>query len=143
MSQRNVQVVRQALDAYSQRDVEALRAIAEPDFELDWSASRGWLAGVYRGIDEALRFYEGYFAAFEEIVIEADRFIDVGEWVVVPNVAHQKGRDGIEVSARSTLVFALRDGKLARICLYQDTEQALEALGLAEYGASSDQPPRS
>jgi ketosteroid isomerase-like protein len=57
MSQQNVEVVRQALDAYARRDVEALRALHDPDLELDWSASRGWLAGVYRGIEEALRFH--------------------------------------------------------------------------------------
>jgi uncharacterized protein len=131
MTQQNVEVVKQALDAYTRRDVEALRAIAEPNMELDWSASRGWLAGVYRGIDDALGFYAGYFEAFEEIVIEPDRFIEAGDSVVVPNVAHQRGRDGIEVSARSTLVFTVRSRRITRICLYQETEEALKAVGLA------------
>jgi ketosteroid isomerase-like protein len=132
MSQENVDVVQQALDAYTRRDVEALRALGDPDMELDWSASRGWLAGVYRGIDEALRFYADYFEAFEEIVIEPDRFIEAGDSVVVPNVARQRGRDGIEVSARSTLVFTVRSRRITHICLYQETEQALEAVGLSE-----------
>jgi ketosteroid isomerase-like protein len=132
MSQENVEITRQAIDAYTRRDLEALRAVADPEIELDWSASLSWLAGIYRGLEETLRFYEGYFEAFEAIVIEADRFIDAGESVVVPNVAHQRGRDGIEVSARSTLVFTVRNRKLIRICLYQETEQALEAVGLAE-----------
>jgi ketosteroid isomerase-like protein len=132
MSQENVEIANQALDAYARRDVEALRALADPDIELDWSASVGWLAGVYRGFDETLRFYEGYFEAFEEIVIVADRFIDAADSVVVPNVAHQRGRDGIEVSARGTFVFTIRDRKITRICLYQETEQALNAVGLAE-----------
>ena len=132
MSRENVEITRQALDAYARRDIASLRALADPDIELDWSASRGWLAGIYRGLEETLRFYDGYFEAFEEIVLEADDFIDAGESVVVPNVAHQRGRDGIEVSARSTLVFAVRDRKLMRVCLYQETEEALKAVGLAE-----------
>jgi ketosteroid isomerase-like protein len=131
MSQENVEIAKRALDAYTRRDVDALRTIADPDIELDWSASRAWLAGVYRGLEETLRFYDGYFEAFEEIIIEADEYIDAGESVVIPNVAHQVGRDGIQVSARSTLVFTVRGGKLRRICLYQETEQALEAVGLA------------
>jgi ketosteroid isomerase-like protein len=131
VSHKNVKLVRKALDAYTRRDVDALRKVADPDIELDWSASRAWLAGVYRGLDETLRFYEDYFEAFDEIVIKPDRYIDVGDSVVVPNVAHQRGRDGIEVSARSTLVFTVRNRKLVRICLYQETEQALAALGLA------------
>jgi ketosteroid isomerase-like protein len=127
-----VEITRQALDAYTRRDVEALRGAADPDIELDWSGSLSWLAGIYRGLDETLHFYEGYFEAFESIVIEADRFIDAGESVVVPNVARQRGRDGIEVSARSTFVFTIRNRKITRICLYQETEQALKAVGLAE-----------
>jgi ketosteroid isomerase-like protein len=132
MSQENVEIVRQSLDAFSQRDLDTLRALNDPDLVLDWSASVAWLAGVYCGFDEALRFYEGYFEAFEETVIEADSFIDVGDSVVVPNVAHQKGREGIEVSARATFVFTLRNRKITRICLYQETEDALKAVGLAD-----------
>jgi ketosteroid isomerase-like protein len=131
MSQKTVDVVRQALDAYARRDVEALRALSDSDMELDWSRSKGWLAGVYRGIDEALRFYAGYFEAFEEIVFEPECFIHAGESVVVPNVARQRGRDGIEVSARSALVFTVRDDQIRRICLYQGAEDALKAVGLA------------
>src|SRR5271155_1765626 len=117
MSQENVAIVERALQAYARRDVEALRAEADPDIELDWSASRGWLAAVYRGIDDALRFYAGYFEAFEEIVIVPDRFVETGDSVIVPNVAHQRGRDGIAVSARSTLVFTLSSGRITRIRL--------------------------
>ena len=132
MSQENVEIVRQSLDAYSRRDVEAMRALNDPDLELDWSASVGWLGGVYKGFDDALRFYAGYFEAFDKIVIEPDRFIEAGDSVVVPNVARQWGRDGIAVSARSTLVFTIRNGRITRICLYQDVEPALKAVGLEE-----------
>ncbi len=131
MSRENVDLVREAFAAYARRDVEAMRSLNDPAVELDWSRSRGWLAGVYQGIDEALHFYEDYFDAFEAIVFEPDCFIHAGESVVVPNVARQRGRDGIEVSARSTLAFTVRDHKVVRICLYQDTEQALQDVGLA------------
>ena len=92
--------------------------------------SHGFQAGVYRGFDAALRFYDGYFEVFDEIVIEPDRFIEAGDSVVVPNVAHQRGRDGIEVSARSALVFTIRNRRITRICLYQETDEALKAVGL-------------
>jgi ketosteroid isomerase-like protein len=129
----NVEIVRQSLNAFAQRDVDTMRVLNDRDLVLDWSASAGWLAGVYRGFDDALRFYEGYFEAFETTVILADRYIEAGESVVVPNVAHQRGRgSGVEVSARATFVFTLRNRKITHICLYQETEQALKAVGLAE-----------
>jgi ketosteroid isomerase-like protein len=132
MSQENVELVEQSLDAYRRRDIEALRGANHPDMELDWSASRGFQAGVYRGFDEALRFYREYFAVFEEIIFESLSFIEAGDSVVVPNVARVRSRDGIEVTARSALVFTVRDHRIARVCLHQETAQALKAVGLEE-----------
>jgi len=63
---------------------------------------------------------------------EPERFIDAGESVVVPNMVHIRGRDGIEVSARSAIVFTFRSHRITRMCLYQETEQALKAVGLEE-----------
>jgi ketosteroid isomerase-like protein len=132
MSQENVEVVRRSLDAYSRRDIKTLREINDPDLELDWSASLGGLAGVYRGIDEALRFYTEWYAMFEMTVVEAERFIQIDDSVVVPNVARLRGREEIEVSARSALVFTVRNRRITHIRLYQETSEALKAVGLAE-----------
>ena len=132
MSQENVEVVKRMIDAYNQRDLAGLKAFSHPDVELDWSASRGFVAGVYRGFDEFERFWRSYFDAFEEMAAEPERFIDAGESVIVPNVVHIRGRDGIEVSARSAIVFTFRSHRITRMCLYQETEQALKAVGLEE-----------
>ena len=132
MSRENVEIVRRSFDAYSRRDIDALRTLNHPGLELDWSASGGSLAGVYRGFDEALRFYTEYYETFESTVVEPDRFVEIGALVVVPNVVHQRGRDGIEVTARSTLVFAVHDRQITSLCLYQDEADALKAVGLEE-----------
>jgi len=132
VSQENVEVVKRMIDAYNQRDLAGLEAFSHPDVELDWSASRGFVAGVYRGFDEFERFWRSYFDAFEEMAAEPERFIDAGESVVVPNMVHIRGRDGIEVSARSAIVFTFRSHRITRMCLYQETEQALKAVGLEE-----------
>jgi ketosteroid isomerase-like protein len=132
MSQENVELAKRCFDAYNRRDIEALRALNDPDVEVDWSASRGLEAGVYRGFDAVFDFYTGYLEAFEEIEFVAEGFIEVGESVVVPNVARSRGREGIEVLARSALLMTFRRGRVNRICLYQDTEQALKAVGLAQ-----------
>ncbi len=130
MSQENVEVVRQSIDAFNRRDVKALRMFDDPDLEVDWSASRGVAAGVYRGIDAVLQFYGESFDVFDEIILEPDRFIEAGESVVVPNRSRSRGRDGIELFTRSALVFTVRGRRIVRICLYQDADQALADLGL-------------
>jgi ketosteroid isomerase-like protein len=132
MSQENVELVRRSLDAYSRRDIRTLREIVDPDVELDWSASLGELAGVYRGIDAVLRFYAEWYAMFDMTVLEPERFLEIDDSVVVPNVARLRGREEIEVSARSALVFTARDSRITHVRLYQETSDALKAVGLAE-----------
>ena len=132
MSQDNVETVQRGIAAYNQRDMDAVRAVSHADVELDWSASRGLEAGVYRGLDEVVSFYENFLGTFEEVRIEPDRFIESGDSVVVPNVARVRGRDGVKTVARSAFVFDVRDGLIARIRLYQEIHEALESVGLRE-----------
>ena len=132
MSEENVEIVKRSIAAYSGRDFEALREVSHPDIELDWSASLGLEARVYQGRERVLSFYENYFETFEEIDIQPDRFIESGDWVVVPNTGLVRGRDGIETVARSTFAFEVQDGLIARVRLHQETQQALDALGLSE-----------
>jgi ketosteroid isomerase-like protein len=132
MSQENVEFVKSAIDAYNRRDFEAMRGMNNPDVQLDWSASRGLEAGVYQGVEEVLAFYRNFLETFDDVDIEPDRFIESGDSVVVPNTAHIRGRDGIETVARSAFVFEIRNGLIARIRLYQETHEALDAVGLGE-----------
>jgi ketosteroid isomerase-like protein len=130
MSRENVELVRTWIDDFNRRDLDALRAIHDPDVEVDWSASRGLGAGVYQGIDAVLGLYADAFDAWEEIIVEPDCLRDAGESVVVPNVGRVRGREGIEVLARSAVVFTVRRRKVSRVCLYQEMEQALQAVGV-------------
>jgi ketosteroid isomerase-like protein len=133
MAQENIEIVTRALDAYGRRDIETLRALSDPDVELDWSASRGFQARVYTGIDASLKFYSEYFDVFDKITFEIERITAIDDSVIVLNLARQRGRDGIEVTARSALLFTVRDARIIRICLYQDPDEALTAVGLEEH----------
>jgi ketosteroid isomerase-like protein len=132
MSKANVEVVRRAIAAYNRRDFEVIRTLNHPDVQLDWSASRGLEAGVYQGVEEVMDFYRNFLETFEKVHIEPDRFIESRDSVVVPNSAQVRGRDGIETVARSAFLFELRGGRIARICLYQETHEALEAAGVRQ-----------
>jgi ketosteroid isomerase-like protein len=48
------------------------------------------------------------------------------------NTAHIRGREGIEVAARSALVNTVENGQITRLRLFQDQAEAIEALGLSE-----------
>ena len=104
-----------------------------PNSELDWSRTRGpEVPGVYRG-EEAQRVLIDFLESWQSVRVEPDEFIEAGEHVVVLTTEHYVGRDGIEVQARNTWTWTIRDGMIVRACLYQDKQEALKAVeGLEE-----------
>jgi hypothetical protein len=71
--------------------------------------------------------------AFDEIRFEIDDPVEVEDGVlIVENLAYLRGRDGIEVQARSAWLITIRDGKTTSLTLYQTKQEALEAAGLRE-----------
>jgi ketosteroid isomerase-like protein len=132
MSQENVEIVRGAIDAFNRgEDLNAQFKDPAPDFELDMSRALGPAHSVYR-LDQLERAWSEYTEAWESWRMEADELIDAGEHVVLTNTTSTRGRDGIEVTARTTWVWTFREGKIARLCYYQDKAEALEAAGLSE-----------
>ncbi|MEK6327616.1 MAG: nuclear transport factor 2 family protein [Actinomycetota bacterium] len=132
MSQENVEVVRRHVEAWNRRDMATLSALWRSDSEIDWSRARGPLKGVYRGRGERETFWNEFFSTFEEAHIESHGFTDAGSEVVVSNAAHFRGREGIEVTARSTNVYTVENGQITRLRMFQERAEALEAAGLSE-----------
>src|SRR3954452_4297503 len=131
MSQANVEIVQRGIAAFNQRDVSKAFSAWSPDAEIDWSRSKGPLRGVYSGRGALERFWGEYWSLFESVELETHGFLGGGARVVVPNTAHFRGRDGIEVVARSTFVYTLEGGRISRLAMFQDRAEALEAAGLS------------
>ena len=132
MSQEKVEVVRRHVDAWNRCDLATWLASFRSDAELDWSRARALYKGIYRGHAELKVFWDEFWSTFEDIQVEVHGFTEAGVEVVVPNIAHMRGREGIEVTARSTLVFRVEDGRITRERLFQERAEALGAAGLRE-----------
>ena len=126
MSEANVDIVRAAVDAINRGDWETPFAAARPDFEYDISRTDSPLRGVYT-LDQMPQLIDEFLGIWEAVTYEPEEFIAVGEHVVVPFTTHFRGRQGIELQTRAAWVWAFRDGALARLTLYQETDEALEA----------------
>ena len=131
MQQENVEIVRRHQDAWNRRDLAAWLASFRPDGQIDWSRSRGPLKGVYSGSDELKVFWGAFWSMFDDVQVELHEVTAGRSDVVITNTAHVRGRDGIEVSARSTFVWTVEHGKIARLRMFQEREEALEAAGLS------------
>ncbi len=132
MSEENVETVRRHNDAWNRRDLTAWLATFHSNSEIDWSRSRGPLKGVYRGHGGLKTFWGEFWTTFEDVQVEMHDFTEVDSEVVVPNTAHMRGREGIEVTARSVMVFKVENGQITRLQLFQERAEALEAAGLRE-----------
>ena len=132
MSRENVEAVRRNQDAWNRRDLRTWLASFRSDAEIDWSRSRGPLKGVYRGEGELEAFWDEFWSTFDDVQVEMHGFTEAGSEVVVSNTAHLRGRQGIEVIARSTFVFTVENGQITRFRMFQERTEALEAVGLSE-----------
>ena len=136
MSERNVEVVRQAYAALNERDFDSLMKLMDPDHLFDVSRSIGPQKGVYRGPDEYRHYVSDFLDAFE--VYEATPVeVDVGPHghIVVRFHVRAKGRgSGLvwENEPEATSVFEVRDGRILSNTLYQRRTEALKAVGLED-----------
>jgi len=133
MSQENVEKVRRGFDEYNRGDIEAALQEWAPDAVWDWSNGHGFDAGIYRGHDEIRAFWQQRTEAWEEVRLEIVDVVEVDDnKVIVENVGYSRGRDGIEVEARSAWLITFRDREQTSLTLFQTMRDALEAAELPE-----------
>ena len=131
MSRENVEVVRRNVEAWNRRDLGTWLATFRSDAEIDWSRARGPFKGVYCGRSGQEAFWE-VFLTFDWGELETYDITEAGSEVVVPNSTTFRGRQGIEVVARSTLVYTIENEQITRLRMFQERAEALEAAGLSE-----------
>jgi ketosteroid isomerase-like protein len=131
MSQENVEIVRQYVDAWNRRDSDAMRGLLAADVELDRSRSIGPDPRIYRGLAEAEEFWAEWQTIWEKYRSEVDELIDADD--VVAALGRFRGRgltSGAVVEGNIAQVLTVRNGRIARICLFQSRNEAFEAAGL-------------
>ena len=129
MPHDNVELVRKYFDAWNGAEFEPSAHDIDPAVEIDWSESHAPYAGRYSGYDGWQRLFAEIRESFHGASVEVHEYRVIGPHVAVRSTAHMRGRDGIEVAARSTIVFSFRDNKIAAMRLYQDDADARAAIG--------------
>jgi ketosteroid isomerase-like protein len=133
MSQENVEVVQDALEAWAGGGFDALAEFW--DAEIDWRAAEGAPddPGPISGVDAMRAYMQDWLDDFEDLSLELEELIDAGEQVVAVQRMSGRGKaSGIETEIRFAVVYTIRDGKIVRGREYWERGQALEAAGLRE-----------
>ena len=133
MSEENVEIVREGYERFAATG-EPAPDLATEDFVWDMSNFHGWPEQqVYEGVDGAAAFLRVWMEAWEDWELEINALHDAGDKVVA--LVRQRGTSkaaGMPVEMSFAQVWTLRDGKEARMDMYSDPSEALEAAGLSE-----------
>jgi ketosteroid isomerase-like protein len=112
---------------------ERIVELFDPAIVLDNSTLPAPTAGVYRGHEGLRRFQREWLEAFETHHIDAERFIDAGDVIVVGYRVTGRGiASGAPVEMQRWNVYRIRNGLIIRIEIFETHAQALEAAGLSE-----------
>jgi ketosteroid isomerase-like protein len=131
MSQENVEVVQAALSAWNAGDMDAVRALLDPDATLR-PPERWPEPGPYVGQEAVMREWEQVRETWNADVVEPiSDFIHALDRVVVRVIWRTAGR-GPEPNIELTIVYAIRKGKIFVTEYFWDHAEALEAVGLPE-----------
>ncbi|MGH2984459.1 MAG: nuclear transport factor 2 family protein [Solirubrobacterales bacterium] len=138
MSQRDVEILREAYAAYNQAfdDADPIRALTGVfrrylDPRIEWiNEPESPDRATTRGIENVMRWFESGLEVWESVRQVPEEFRKVGDKVVVLVRTRAKERgSGVELSEPWAHVCTLRDGRIIRLEQFRNREQALKAAG--------------
>jgi uncharacterized protein len=134
MSERNVEIVRLAHEAWNRDDIDAALVLVHPDVE--WRGPGDLFLGIdslYRGHAGFREWWNANKEPWEYFKSHIERTLDKGEKVVTVVRFEAVGRSsGVKVELPFTNVWELRGGLIVKFNAYHSLQEALEAAGLAE-----------
>jgi ketosteroid isomerase-like protein len=123
----NREIIERQMDAANRAAFDELEQFGADDVVLDLSRSMGPGRGVYRGFDGVRRFLESLLESFASVVAIPRSMHECGDWTAVEVTVRTRGREsGVEVEAHGGRAYALRDGKITRIVMFQSFADAKE-----------------
>ena len=131
MSQENVKIALRFERAIDAHDVPA--DLLAADFV--WCpATMGAVEGTsYRGPEGLAAYYRGVGDTWEEMRLVVEEARDLDEHVLVLGRMRVRGRgSGVPVETPMASIHDLRDGKISRVRVFFDLDEAFKAVGLAE-----------
>jgi ketosteroid isomerase-like protein len=134
MSQENVELVRQVVEAVNRRDAAAFLATVCPDVE--WEDGLFWSEGsrMYRGRAEVRQWLDEILEPWESFNLSALEIVEAGEGQLVVGwgMTARGKQSGVETQLPFWTVSRIADGKIATRQAFRERTDALEAAGLEE-----------
>jgi ketosteroid isomerase-like protein len=130
MSQQNLAVVREAIDAFTALDFERWKANASETIKLYPRAEEPGVKESYEGMDGVIAYLGNWYSGWDEYTAEPGELIDEGDYVIVDfrEIGVAKS-SGIRVEENFAHAFKVEDGKITEWRMFGPIEEALAAIG--------------
>ena len=134
MSQENVEIVRPIYEASAEGRFGLHLHLFDPQVEYARKREEAdMLVGEWQGIEAMVVTIREWMETVENLQIEAERYIDAGESVVVLTRCTALNRASrLPFEERFADVITLRAGRIVRWHNYRHRSEAFEAVGLSE-----------
>ena len=131
MSTQDVEIVRDAFDAFTRGDIEGVLRLCDEDIVITQPAELPGVSRHQRGHSGVLEAFGIWPEQWEDYFIEILRTADPGDYVVVTTRQGGRGKQsGVAVEMEFAFVFTVRDEKIVEWQIFMREDQALEAAGL-------------
>ena len=132
MSQEDMELTRQAYEAWNDGDLDWMLDHMTEDFEFRPGLGFSDIDAVVRGKDGWRRFSEMWHEAWDDITVRVERIEDLDDRIVALLTFDGRGRgSGVEVSLQVGQVATVREGKVAKLVSAPSWDEALKAAGLS------------
>jgi ketosteroid isomerase-like protein len=133
MSRENVEVVRRTMEAFAEGDEQAFLEGFDSDVVIQQTAPIPD-ARSYEGHEGVVQALADWNEVFGDLVMSAEELTDCENENVLVRI-HQTARgagSGVPVEFDTWFVYRVSGGKVSRLEMFNEREQALEAVGLRE-----------
>jgi ketosteroid isomerase-like protein len=131
VSQENVDVVRRAVKAFSERDADVAVRYLSPEIEWEPASPAVLERAVYRGREQVAEATAALWEVWDVFRFEESEVRDLGDSVLWLGHVHMKGgASRVELDQEFANHLELLDGKIVRARAYLSWEEGLTAAGL-------------
>ncbi len=131
VSERNVELVQRAMDAWNREAIDELLPLCDPEVEFV-SIFAGMEGRTYRRYDGLRDYFADMRDAWSEFHREIEGVTDAGgdHVVVFFRLRGMARASGVPLDERVTTLFRLSNGLLNQMVVFRDRDEALAAAGL-------------
>ena len=134
MSEENLEIVSEWVEAFNRRDTDGFLAGLHPDVEWDDTEGFPGIRGLYRGRAGARKWWDEFLEAWEIFDAQVEQITEGNGGTVFLEInGKARGRSsGVETELELSFVIWVADHKITRRKLFSSKDEALEAAGLRE-----------